>query len=714
MYINKLLIRLILFCVALSTTAQTIAATAEGTYRRQWYVDKVLEQDKKDAAEALRNKIPAEPEKLLPGEIGMGYFVKLPGVKDVQISNDGKHLSVVHREKGEDKLAIVDAISLKTLGVYEVWGAGQSVGKVYWVNNERLLYSVTANLAWDKQRLENGDLFALNVDGTQHKAVFGDRSKKRNLINDPKMGMAQFGNHQIIDLLKDDPKHILIAFYPWRISGHVWRLSDKQKPILYQLNVYSGKRRRVGLLPLAKASGITDNNGEVRFATAINEQNQLEVSYKNVDSNQWERWLPTGFEGNNPRPLSFAQDNNSVYLLANAGTGTQALYLFDLKLKTTKKLVHNPLVDISQLMWDFSGRRVVGVGTELGLPHYQYIDVTNKKAVLHQQLLKTFKNASVQITSATTDASKVIAFVYSDVNPGEYYLFDTVQNNAQKLISKRNWIDPNTMANKTPLTIKSRDGVLLHAYLTKPPVFNKTSKAGINRLPMVVLPHGGPHGVRDHWGFDWQVQLLANRGYAVLQVNYRGSNGFGLAFEHSGRGKWGTVMQDDLTDATHLMIKNGVADKNRICMFGTSYGGYAALMGAVREPELYRCVIGSAGVYNLPMLFEKGDMADRKNGLAYLKTVLGENTQDLKRRSPVYHASKIKAQVLLIHGAHDKRAPMAQADSLKAALDAIGKPYQWLELSDEAHSYFDETNRLLVYKTVLEFLQKHIGLPVSE
>ena len=203
--------------------------------------------------------------------------------------------------------------------------------------------------------------------------------------------------------------------------------------------------------------------------------------------------------------------------------------------------------------------------------------------------------------------------------------------------------------------------------------------------------------------------MLANYGYAVLQVNFRGSDGFGRQFEEAGYGKWGTLMQDDITDATQAMIAQGVADPKRICIFGASYGGYAALMGAVREPDLYRCAIGSMGVYDLPMMFEKGDIPRYDSGLAYLSEVLGSSEDDQKARSPAYNVEKITANILLIHGAQDHRAPIAQAESLKNAFDKIGKNYEWMRLGDEGHGYNNESNRLKVYSKVLTFLDENIG-----
>jgi dipeptidyl aminopeptidase/acylaminoacyl peptidase len=400
--------------------------------------------------------------------------------------------------------------------------------------------------------------------------------------------------------------------------------------------------------------------------------------------------------------LSFTADNQKVYVIANAGQSTRALYLFDFKTNSFEKVVHDERVDITMLLRDFSDQRVVAVGTDLGMPKYRYIDSNDKKAKAHRMLLGAFQGQDVVITSATKDGALAVANVYSDINPGDYYLFDTKSLQALYLTSERKWLDPELMAHTDSMTFETRDGVTIYGYLTLP-------KGKDKNVPLVVLPHGGPHGLRDYWGFDWEVQLLAHHGYAVLQVNYRGSGGFGLDFEESGHGKWGTMMQDDLTDATKALIDSGVADSSRVCIYGHSYGGYAALMGAVREPELYRCVIGSMGVYDLPMMFKEGDIANLESGLAYLRQALGEDQKDLQSRSPAYNADKIKAEVLLIHGARDERAPIEQAESLQKALKQAGVPYQWLEIGNESHGYYDEQNRLTVYSKVLAFLDANIG-----
>jgi len=271
---------------------------------------------------------------------------------------------------------------------------------------------------------------------------------------------------------------------------------------------------------------------------------------------------------------------------------------------------------------------------------------------------------------------------------------------ADHFSSAGRWIAPDRMHAKEPFVLKARDGVELHGYLTRP------GKEG--PYPMVVLPHGGPHGVRDDWDYDWEVQLLSNRGYAVLQVNFRGSGGFGTDFEASGYHEWGAKMQDDITDATHWAIDNKLADADRICIFGSSYGGYAALMGAVREPMLYRCAIGYAGVYDLELLLSTGDVPLSRLGRSYLNKALGSDVAELRSRSPVFNAAKIQIPVLLIHGKEDWRADFKHAKSMKKALETNHKEFEWMALSREGHGVYDEETRREVYERILKFLDQHL------
>ena len=225
---------------------------------------------------------------------------------------------------------------------------------------------------------------------------------------------------------------------------------------------------------------------------------------------------------------------------------------------------------------------------------------------------------------------------------------------------------------------------------------------------MVLWVHGGPHGPRDRWGFDTDVQVLASRGYAVMQVNYRGSGGYGRGFMAAGYRKWGTTMQDDLTDAVRWVTGQGIVDAERVCIYGASYGGYAALMSPAREPDLYQCTIGYVGVYSLPMMFRWGDIPERPEGRAYLARVLPETEEEQRAQSGGYNVDKITIPVMLIHGEKDQRVPIQQYRFLVDQLEDAGKrPEITVVEKREGHGFYDTDNNVRLYKKVFEFLDRH-------
>jgi dipeptidyl aminopeptidase/acylaminoacyl peptidase len=260
------------------------------------------------------------------------------------------------------------------------------------------------------------------------------------------------------------------------------------------------------------------------------------------------------------------------------------------------------------------------------------------------------------------------------------------------------------MARMEPVTLRARDGLALHGYLTWP-----AGKEAAQRLPLVVYLHGGPYGVRDSWGFDAEVQLLASRGYAVLQLNFRGSGGYGVPFMQAGFRQWGAAMQDDVSDATRWAITQGIADPGSICIFGASYGGYAALEGAVRDPDLYKCAIGYVGIYDLRLMYARGDIPQSIFGENYLKMVLGENENELYDRSPIAHVDRLKATVMLIVGGADERVPPVQGERLHEVLLARKIEHEWLYQRTEGHGFYAEAHLVDMYEKLLALLDRQIG-----
>jgi dipeptidyl aminopeptidase/acylaminoacyl peptidase len=264
------------------------------------------------------------------------------------------------------------------------------------------------------------------------------------------------------------------------------------------------------------------------------------------------------------------------------------------------------------------------------------------------------------------------------------------------------------MAAKQPFEFAARDGMKLQGYVSYPPghVHDK-------HLPTVVVVHGGPFFVRDRWDYDTDVQALATHGYAVVQVNFRGSSGYGYAFEKTGWREWGGKMQDDVTDATRWAIAQGVADPQRLCIYGASYGGYAALEGAVKEPDLYKCAIGYVGVYDMPLMYRYGDTHKSTSGENYLKRQMGDDMAELAKRSPINQLDSLKARVMLVVGGQDPRVPSVQGISLHTALLKRNVPHVWLEKPGEMHGFYDEANVTELYTTMLQFIGSSIGPGVT-
>jgi dipeptidyl aminopeptidase/acylaminoacyl peptidase len=250
----------------------------------------------------------------------------------------------------------------------------------------------------------------------------------------------------------------------------------------------------------------------------------------------------------------------------------------------------------------------------------------------------------------------------------------------------------------------------LYGYLTLPPPVREG-----NQLPLVLMPHGGPHGPRDYWGFDPYVQVLATHGFAVLQVNFRGSGGYGPHFEKLGFREWPGNMQNDLTDSVAWAVKEGIADPRRICIYGWSYGGYAALMSAVKEPDLYACSVPAAGVYDLDIQYEESDFTRYTTwGKKYLDRVIGPTEADRRTASPISYLDKLKTPLFIVHGEADERVPVENARELKAALEKRGTKFEYMEKKHEGHGFFKEENRTAFFIALLDFLDRHIGAPPGQ
>lgn len=529
------------------------------------------------------------------------YFTRDDDFGLMKISPDGEYIAATVGGAELSALVFIELDSAEIKGGVRA-REGDEITGFDWVSDTRVIYHYGERFAGHEYVSNTGEIFAVDRDGTRDTILYGYRAS--NQRTGSRLGRRESTNAsgELLSVLRNDDDQILILERPYTRRGNTLYLDRDAYARITLLDVYNGDTSSRGVVPLKLANVIVDANEQVRFAIGYDVESDLSVIWKPEVDAEWTQFELPGFVDDTVIPRRFTSDANGVFFTAvAAGESLDALYRLNLVTQAVERLYQHPYAEIGTVVTDLADNSVIGVRVQSDRLEYHWIDAEDPAARLYRMLQRAFPGKAVEITSVTADGKRALVFVYSDVNPGDYYFFDVEKKHAEYLRPTRSWVDPRLMRPKEPVTFAARDGLTLHGYLTRP-------RDGDGPFPLIVLPHGGPHGVRDRWDFDWEVQLLANRGYAVLQVNYRGSGGYGLDFLEAGYGEWGALMQDDLTDATRWAIDQGVTEADSICIYGASYGGYAALMGAVREPDLYRCAIGHAGVYDLELMFEAGDV----------------------------------------------------------------------------------------------------------
>jgi len=450
-----------------------------------------------------------------------------------------------------------------------------------------------------------------------------------------------------------------------------------------------------------RADFVSDLQGEVRFAHGAGSDNVNKLYYREARGSTWKLINDEAVTGRVESAQGFSEDGKLAYLRVEQPSGPDAIVSWDPLTDARVEVLRDPVVNPHQLIFRPGTRIPVGALFLGDKPRTRFFNEQSADARLYRSLEAAFGGDAVFITSSTRDGRHVLVETWSGRNPGDFYIFDTVEKKADHLISRSQWVDPDKSARVQPFAFKARDGMQLHGYLTTP-------AGATGRTPMVVMPHGGPFDVFDDGSYDSESQLLAAAGYSVLQLNFRGSGNFGRSHEQAGARQWGAAMQDDVTDATRWAIENGHADASRICIYGASYGAYAALMGAAREPGLYKCAAGYVGVYDLPLMHSTGDIQRRGSGETYLKEWIGD-PKTLVGVSPVNLAGSIKVPVFLAAGGEDQRAPEQHTRRMEAALKKAGVPVESLYYPTEGHGFYTDPHRREYYSKLLAFLSRSLG-----
>ncbi|HET7534960.1 MAG TPA: S9 family peptidase [Candidatus Didemnitutus sp.] len=549
----------------------------------------------------------------------------------------------------------------------------------------------------DKQALgpfwasDNRVLFFVDDDGKEEYQIYAvdpDGSDPTNL---------GYANVAFLRRLHDDPKHILVQAY----------VRQKESWEVGKLDLSNGKITSIvaHAPPQAPVSSfVIDHANQVRFAIAHDDGAKLtKILYRDKNGQEWQEVASFPYDAAGWSPIEFDGDNRTVFVASNLGRKTRAIYRFDTVTKQLGELVFgDDTYDVDTVIYDEFKQKVVGIEYEADRRRFHWLDEEMQQ--IHLRLEQALPDTVHQPVQFAEDGSKIIFYSYSDRDPGVYYVYDRKHQKVSELAVIKPKIDPAQMAPMKPVSYAARDGLTIHGYLTVP--VGRDPK----NLPLIIHPHGGPYGPRDVWGYDPEVQFYANRGFAVLQVNYRGSGGYGPGFESAGYKKWGLEMQDDLTDGVKWAVAQGLADPKRVVISGASYGGYATMAGLVYTPELYCAGINYVGVVDIANLIPKTIPA-RKMHWTY--TRLGDlgRSEDRKRihdTSPVYFADRIQAPLLMAYGKNDPRVPRAQADDIASAMKKADKPYELMIVGDEGHGFHKEENSIAFYTRVDVFLKKFV------
>lgn len=624
--------------------------------------------------------------------VDLDRYLKREAFSDIRISPGGEYFAATVPFEKSTAVVILRTGDGQMHGMFNP-PEGDYAARFDWVNDGRVLIELAKKFGSLDKPQPTGELYGLSAGNRSGDLLVGYRVTGGHTGTRISGRKAERVAAFLNDDLAGDDRNVLVTVYP-----------EGAEPFarLERMDVDSGRRIQLARSPVRSGAFTTDPQGQARFAHGAGSDNVNKLYYRDGNSERWTLINDEAASGRIERALGFSADGALAYLEVQRPEGPNAIVSWNPLSNERRELLRDPVVDPARIIHRPGTRIVVGALFLGDTPRTRFFDETSADARLYRSMEAAFGGDAVYITSSTRDGNQVLVEAFSGRNPGDFYLYDQTAKSAKHLISRSSWIDPAKAATVKPVLLKARDGLPLHGFLTTP-----AGSDGRN-LPMVVLPHGGPFGVFEDGTYDGQAQLLAEAGYAVLQMNFRGSGNQGRAHEQAGARQWGLAMQDDLTDATRWAIAQGIADRSRICIYGASYGGYAALMGVAKEPDLYRCAAGYVGVYDLPLMHSRGDIQGWGRGETYLREWIGM-PDAVRAQSPVNLAAQIKVPVFLAAGREDQRAPVQHTERMEAALKQAGVPVESLYFPREGHGFVADANRRAYYAQLLDFLARSLG-----
>ncbi len=625
---------------------------------------------------------------------------------NVRMSPDGMFIAAIARTPAQPGGQNLIVMNLSDRSVKVLTGYPEDeVTRLWWVTDERLVFMINRDYESRTKTADYLGTYAINRDGSRgtqiHEPFEGDRRGGRSVGGDG-TGSGRVGireDFRVLDIWWANPDYILVQKINQRFRF----------PDVYKVNVNTGHMRKLTINDDDIMDWHVDHKGQPRVgysAGADRDDLIYDIVYKPENSEEWKS-IVSSTTGDFSLH-GFDQDNRHIFLSSRNGGDRMKLYRADGETgELGKPLVSDPVYDVDGVL----------ISTRAGKPLFFRYQTDKPRTLFFEQ---DWADRQVVIDGALPDAvnyiydwddeeTRFLIYSWSDRQEGDFYLFDEKAGKLNFILSRAGWLDKDDMAPMLPISFAARDGLNLHGYLTLP------INSGDGPFPLILHPHGGPYGVRDRWRFNREIQYLANRGYAVLQVNYRGSGGYGASFERDAHQRWGLEMQDDLTDAVLWAIDQGYTKHGKVCIYGASYGGYATLMGLVKTPELFRCGINYVGVSDLKNLYvdikNKNAVSGQDQTLNWFHWAIGDPGKDEERfyeTSPINHVQKIQAPLLIVHGVFDPIVPVEHARRLVGKLKSAGKEFEYQEKRYEAHGFRTPANQVDLYEMIDKFLAKNI------
>ncbi len=598
-------------------------------------------------------------------------FFRTPEQTAFSLSPDGRYLAFFSPYERRKNIFIREIASGETNRITNE--TVRDIGGFFWANSRRILYLK------DSGGDENFKLYGVGIDGSDHQDLTPFEKVSVQLIDD----LEDNDDEVIIGMNKDNPE----LFDP------------------YQLNIYTGELHKLATNnPAAPITGwMTDHDGRLRIAIRTEGGTNTVIMYRDHEEESFRDVIMTDFtEEMNPVFFDF-ENPHITYALSNLNRDKKVLVRFDMHAgqEIGEVLFAREDVDLSGISYSRKRKVLTAVSYVTDRRHRHFFD--DRMAGIYAFLREQLPDKEVALTSTDQAEENYIVRVYTDRSLGAYYHFNSESKILNWITDVSPWIREEDMRPMESISYQSRDGLTIHGYLTLP--------EGVEGEPppIIVNPHGGPW-VRDTWGFNPEVQLLASRGYGVFQMNYRGSTGYGKNFWKASFKEWGRKMQDDITDGVHWLINEGLADPDRIAIYGGSYGGYATLAGVAFTPDVYRCAIDYVGVSNL-FTFMTTIPPYWKPLLDMMYAMVGNPETDqeaMRAASPVFHVDKIKTPLLVIQGANDPRVNIDESDQIVESLRKRGVDVPYMVKYDEGHGFRNEENRFEVYRVILGFLAGYL------